>query len=65
MGTHRVVSPYSHADLNGIELKILYLQGLMAPSLFSAGEPSYFSSVPATLLIVLQSIIHSCISIDL
>lgn len=62
MGTHRVVSPYRHADLNGLELKILYLQ---APSLFNAGEPSYFSSVPATLLIVLQSIIRSCISTDL
>lgn len=60
-----MISPYSHADLTGLDLKILYLWGLMAPSLLSAGEPSYFSSVPATLLIVLQSIIHSYISIDL
>lgn len=60
-----MISPYSHANLTGLELKILYLWGLMAPSLLSSGEPSYFRSVPATLLIVLQSIIHSCISVDL
>lgn len=60
-----MASPYSPADLNGVELKILYLGGLMVPSLFNAGEPSYFSSVPATLLIVLQGIIHSWLSIEL
>lgn len=45
--------------------KYFILGGLMVPSLFNAGEPSYFSSIPATLLIVLQSIIHSWLSIDL
>lgn len=58
-------SPYSLSDLSGVELKILYLGGLMVFSLFNDGEPSYFSPVPATLLIVLQSIIHSWLSIDL
>lgn len=60
-----MASPYNPADHSGVELKTLYLGGIMAPSLFNAGEPSYFSSVPATLLIVLQRIIHSCLSIDL
>jgi len=60
-----VASPCSPTDLSGAELKIVYLEGLMVPSVFNAGEPGYFSSVPATLLIVLQSIIHSWLSIDL